>query len=264
MSTMTSGLPKKGPRDTRTFWSLKLAPRTAEGLPLTTVVCGYVKGRAGPTWYAAAPTFATAGVRIVGMDASRQFGHLVHHTPDEFGGFTYRMMFYNESDKPTAISCSVLGGERLPDSMHASIVDETNGTIRRADETLSVQVPAKSRAYRVLAVGDKYYAAKLLRNVAPFTRFALYPNPFRGALTVSFMMPESVKRVVCRLFDTQGRLVWQHAQPVRGGRANRVVWDGRTPRGRPVAAGSYVLRLSAYGFDGTHVASLEQQLIHLR
>jgi hypothetical protein len=265
MSTATSGLPKVKDGNAGTSWALKVVPWAAGDLPLTTVVCGFVRGRSRPSYYAAAPTFATAGVRVADTDGSKQYGHMVHHATDGFGGFSYRLMFYNESDKPTSISYSVLTVGDLPDSLHVSLVDEANGTVVRSQETLSIRVPAKSRVYRTLAVGDKYYASRFMKNVAPFTRFALYPNPFRGALTMSFMMPESVKHVECRLFDPRGRVVWQHnLRKVRSGRLNTVVWDGLTPQRRPVAAGTYVLRLSALDTDGARVATLKRQVTHLR
>jgi hypothetical protein len=260
MSTVSK---RRAAEDTRE-WVLTLAPRTSAGSSLSTVICGFVPGGGDPTYYPAAPTFASAGVRVIDRTSSHQYGHVIHHASDRLGGLTYDLVFYNDSDRPTEIACALAGLDRFADSLHVSVVDRMTARVEEAGDVLRVPVPAKSRVYRSLTVGDRYYAGKLLRDVAPFARFALCPNPMHGSLTVSFMMPEGMAHVVCRLFDPRGRMVWDHTQAVRGGRDNRMVWDGRTPQGRPVAAGTYVLRLSAYGRDGRHVASLEQQLIHLR
>jgi hypothetical protein len=78
-------------------------------------------------------------------------------------------------------------------------------------------------------------------------------------------MPEGVGRVEAKLFDPLGRVVWQYAdRDVVGGGVNRIVWDGRNSLSKPVASGTYVLKLSAFDTAGRHMKSLERRLINAR
>jgi hypothetical protein len=189
----------------------------------------------------------------------------MHHAPDRFGGFSYELVLYNDADVATDISLRVEGAARLPEGFTVTLVDPVEGVQQRQEGAYAVRVPAKGRVHRLLAVGGGGYAAVWLKNVKPFARFALGPNPFRGALAMRFMMPEGVGRVECRLFDPLGRVVWRHvARGVRGGRMMQVVYDGRTSAGRPLAAGTYVLKLSAFDTRGGHMKSLKRQVMAVR
>jgi hypothetical protein len=96
-----------------------------------------------------------------------------------------------------------------------------------------------------------------------FAQFAAFPNPLRGALVVRYLMPEGVSRVDISLYSLAGRRVWSTVQRnIRVGAPNRIVWNG-TVKGRPVAAGSYILRLSAFGDNGQQLKSINRELIRL-
>jgi hypothetical protein len=72
-----------------------------------------------------------------------------------------------------------------------------------------------------------------------------FPNPARGALTLSFEAPAGAVGSIT-IFSAEGRLVRRLPVVGRGG-AQRVGWDGRDEQGRRVAGGVYVARLSAAG-----------------
>jgi hypothetical protein len=73
------------------------------------------------------------------------------------------------------------------------------------------------------------------------------PSPVRTSARIPFdlSVPSSI---TLRIYDPQGRAVRTLAEgPFPGGR-HTIDWDARDARGRPVAAGAYVLRLEGAGF----------------
>ncbi len=265
MSTVSNSLPKRKPRGANGSWALKVVPSVAGAGKATPVVCAYDSAATGLTRYPAAPTVASAGIRLFEQGRTARYGHAVRGSVDSAGGCSFALELYNNGEQAADISFTIAGRERLPSTAHAWIVDPTEGVLHDADGRITVQVPAKGRAVRVLAVGDDTYARLWLRNVKPFARFAAYPNPFRGVITLRFMMPESARRVECRLFDPLGRQVWRHElDDIRVGGMNMVVWDGRTRLGGCAASGTYVLQLDAYGKQTGHMKTLRRRLIRVR
>jgi len=73
------------------------------------------------------------------------------------------------------------------------------------------------------------------------------PSPVRTSARIPFDLP-APSSITLRIYDPQGRAVRTLAEgPFRGGR-HTIDWDARDARGRPVAAGAYVLRLEGAGF----------------
>jgi hypothetical protein len=82
----------------------------------------------------------------------------------------------------------------------------------------------------------------------PMSRLSLaapYPNPARGAVTISFALPPGAERARLSIFDTAGRLVrsLDHSPAVSG--PQTVSWDGRADNGREVRSGVYFIRLES-------------------
>ena len=119
-------------------------------------------------------------------------------------------------------------------------------------------VPAGS-CYLVVALDDAGHAggySDLLRadatgvgdGAAPAAlRIAgVAPNPFNPRATVWYELPRAGVAALV-VYDLRGRLVRTLAHgPLEAGR-HRAEWDGRDEAGRAVAAGAYVLRLTAAG-----------------
>jgi hypothetical protein len=78
------------------------------------------------------------------------------------------------------------------------------------------------------------------------TLHAAAPNPFNPATTLAYDLA-SGGRVSLKIYSIDGRLVRTLVdEPVPAGRYS-VVWQGRDDGGRPVASGTYVVRLVAPG-----------------
>lgn len=257
------GLPKSAAQGKT--WSLRLEPRVGESRALGPVVLGYAPAQAGQdkTWYPSAPSFSDAGVCVVDATGGR-FGHAVaHRTVD--GGVSFRVEFFNNADTPRRITCAILGSESIPDSLSLAVVEPRTGAVDVGPEAIVVDVPAKGRAVRIVSVGDPSHHAHALAGVKAFAGFMAYPNPFRGAVALQFMLPENVSRVEYRLFDAQGRQLWHQVQRtgLQTG-ANRVVWDGTVGAGTAAATGTYLLQATAYDTDGKVLGTREQRMVRVR
>lgn len=75
---------------------------------------------------------------------------------------------------------------------------------------------------------------------------SVFPNPARGASTISFTLPHSAAATVS-VFDVAGRRLARLADGTYAAGRNDVVWNGRDEAGRRVAAGVYLVRLETGG-----------------
>jgi parallel beta-helix repeat protein len=69
-----------------------------------------------------------------------------------------------------------------------------------------------------------------------------YPNPFRTAVTIRFVMPDD-GAVDLSILDAGGRRVRSLARGWRAGGGRAVVWDGRDDEGRRLKPGVYFCRI---------------------
>jgi hypothetical protein len=83
--------------------------------------------------------------------------------------------------------------------------------------------------------------ARLLRN---------YPNPFNPATKIVFRLDRDAQATL-RVFDVHGRLVRTLVDSYLSAGPRTVEWDGRDDRGRPLASGTYYMRLQG---GGTYVS----------
>lgn len=94
-----------------------------------------------------------------------------------------------------------------------------------------------------------------------------FPNPFADRTLFSFTVggARAPEEAVLRLYTVRGRKILEIA--VGGGDlrvgVNSVAWDGRDADGDDVANGTYLVRLTVRGADGSS-ASLQQKLVRVR
>jgi flagellar hook assembly protein FlgD len=77
-----------------------------------------------------------------------------------------------------------------------------------------------------------------------------YPNPFNPETTIRYDLPVQAE-VRLTIFDVLGRTVRtliEQKQPAGG---HSAVWDGRDDRGRQLASGLYLYRVTAGEFHKT-------------
>ncbi len=117
--------------------------------------------------------------------------------------------------------------------------------------------------YNVVA-GTAQYAQDFLNSVlgAYDLRLVNFPNPFTGSTSIRFSLPSTVATVAYRLrvFDFQGRLVWEKTW--NGGASLNTTWDGRNRLGEMVPAGQYHLLLDAQP-EGKPAFEARRKLIKL-
>ena len=71
-------------------------------------------------------------------------------------------------------------------------------------------------------------------------RIRCYPNPFNPSVTIT-CESSSAGSAYLRIYNTTGQLVRTYAI-ASADRVHRVVWNGRNSTGKPVSAGTYIIR----------------------
>jgi hypothetical protein len=72
------------------------------------------------------------------------------------------------------------------------------------------------------------------------------PNPFVGATSIAFSVPDATEVWSVHIYDLSGRLVRRLDVP-SGTRTGLLVWDGRNRSGAFASSGVYFARLSGSG-----------------
>jgi hypothetical protein len=98
-----------------------------------------------------------------------------------------------------------------------------------------------------IVAGGPEYVESFLKGVtgAYHLRLVNFPNPFGAQTSIRFSLPGTFSDVDyrVRIFDFQGRLVWEKIW--KGGSELNTGWDGRTLSGRTAPAGQYHLMVEA-------------------
>ena len=85
-------------------------------------------------------------------------------------------------------------------------------------------------------------------------RFALYPsvpNPFTRETTIAYDLAHATE-VDLAIYDVSGRLVRRlRSNTTEGPGRHEALWDGRDTGGNEVAAGTYIYRLEASGYEAS-------------
>ena len=79
---------------------------------------------------------------------------------------------------------------------------------------------------------------------------AVWPNPASGSATIRFSVPPR-ESASLEIFDLRGHRVRRLMQDVRGTGFLKAAWDAQNDQGRPVASGTYFLRLRAQSGEVT-------------
>uniref|UniRef100_A0A832I353 DUF4082 domain-containing protein n=1 Tax=Eiseniibacteriota bacterium TaxID=2212470 RepID=A0A832I353_UNCEI len=147
------------------------------------------------------------------------------------------------SPRPGTVDAAVLGatGPGLAGDGELAVV-----TFRaRADGEPAVRLAeakARDAANQPVALG----APARPRPAPPATTAlgAVFPNPFRGTLNVSFSLAREA-RVRVTVFDLAGRVVRRVEDGPRPAGFHVVTWDGRAETGRAAPSGVYVVRFES-------------------
>jgi len=79
---------------------------------------------------------------------------------------------------------------------------------------------------------------------------AASPNPFHPQTRITYVLRPTVERVCLTVYDLRGRWVVRLVDGQESGTIRSVLWNGKDERGRPAAAGVYIVRLDL-GSDTT-------------
>ncbi|HEX5133698.1 MAG TPA: C25 family cysteine peptidase [Candidatus Krumholzibacteria bacterium] len=77
-----------------------------------------------------------------------------------------------------------------------------------------------------------------------------YPNPFNPTTTIAFSVAKDTN-VDLRIYDVRGAAVRTLVSGRQQAGVHRIIWDGQTDRGQPVASGVYFYKLIAGSFTDT-------------
>jgi hypothetical protein len=75
-----------------------------------------------------------------------------------------------------------------------------------------------------------------------------FPNPFNPSTTISFDLPTRVQTSLI-IYNVSGQIVRTLISRELSAGSYRIEWDGKDNRGRPVATGVYLYRLTAGTFS---------------
>ena len=240
--------------DVRVEWesapSVDAAMNRDAGEGVRVVHCAQANGpEASSLFGPMAPSFESAGAGVR-CPASGALARYVLHRGGSDAGRVFGIVFYNNGDADAVLGYAVKGTETLPDGYGANLLNAATGT---SVEPLGVvTVAPRSELQYTLAVGDaSFMAGFATRFVAPALSLATpAPNPFAGRLVIRFSLPETgIRGARLVLFSSLGKRVWQVKTGSRAG-VHRIVFDGRDNSGRPLAAGLYVLRMTALDTHG--------------
>ncbi|MBN2038285.1 MAG: DUF2341 domain-containing protein [Chitinispirillaceae bacterium] len=266
MSTIT-GTPKQAHER---GWMIKLVPHEEDGSRLNPVYCGCMQDKApGVRYFPQPPSFSDLGAGVYDEKSGRIYGHKVQHGMSD-GGCAYLLVFTNRTEAPRTIRCFLDRGAGFPSDRGTAIYDPVTGTIESGDATeFLVPVAGQGQEYRWLFAGTAAFISSAARkwNAGVLGFGAPYPNPLRGFVHLRYSLPfGSVSRVDFMAVDIRGRIVWQKTIPEKSviGGNRECLWNGTTTRGTRLAAGLYVIKMTAYDLKHKSVGSFEQRITVLR
>jgi PKD repeat protein len=248
-------------------WALHVASSTEDGSSLSTVHCGYTAAQrsGGVSYYPMSPSFGTMHVAVCDESGSKAYGIALSHASAD-GGYAFLLAFINDGTDAGRIMYHLENSTTLPKGLKAAVWNGNAGKF----ETFSpkgdaaVTVGAGAREYRLLVVGDAGYLAKarLIGHPSLLALVGTYPNPFKGSVRIRYSIPyEGVKSVKFTIYNLSGKIVWRHeVKDVTRSGASDLVWNGTGTDGRCVAAGVYVLRMSAMNNGSKPVGVFERKM----
>jgi hypothetical protein len=243
-------------------WAIRVASSDDSGSALSSVYCGVSTstpsgtslGRptGGVSYYPLAPSFGTTHVGVFESAAKPVQGHAIAHSKTD-GGYAYMLAFVNDGGAKRRIAYHLDNLSSVPEPLRAAVYNaQTGGFDDFSKGDAGVSVGAGSTEYRWLLVGDAGYLAKakMIARPAVLSLVGTYPNPFSGMVRIRYSLPyEGIKSLRFAIYNLSGRVVWRHEiKDVSGSGVSDLFWNGTSGGdGRPVAAGIYVLRMTALG-----------------
>jgi hypothetical protein len=227
--------------------------------------CGYSARAREAARYPLPPSFARSGVGI--CDQNRLFGYAVMSRLDR-NGIAYQLKFFNDGDEAAEIwyhTDSTLAGRS---DMQVSLYDPASGTVTPVDGWQSIKLAKGSSEYRWLVVGGADYQSRFRQG---FTRYPLglarlSPNPCRSSLRIQYTVPyNDVSELTFAIFSLSGRKVWEHRidrQIISG--EGQLVWNSAADPRQQIAAGMYLLRMTARFRDQSAPKSIERRFVFVK
>jgi PKD repeat protein len=251
------------------LWAVKVLPKTADSSVLSAVYCGYTPKRSdSKIVYPVSPSFDGTGVCVYDAKTGVLCGHKMLGDITD-GGCSYLLAFNNGLPTAQTLSIALERTGAIPSTMKTAVFNIQTGELAMvapgATATVSVPVEGNSREYRWLFVGDAHYisSAARLNASAKLALTSVYPNPVRRFAHLLYTLPfGTVASVDFTVLDIMGRTVWHKnikEQSIFGGRRD-YVWYGTGETGRRVAAGVYVLRMTANDPKGKNVGAIDRRI----
>jgi hypothetical protein len=264
MSLLSLKSAKKLARET---WAVKVSGQTKEGASLGPVYCGFVAGKEKMTdFFSAPPQLDNITLRV--CDAKKRlFGHEIMRGELDEGGASFDVAIVNNSTVASAVEYRFEMVNPLPAGMQAMLIDPQTGTCLSIEKPLSASVGGGESVYRQLVVGGKDYLAKIKRE----TRFwrldflGASPNPFSRVVRIRYSLPAAgISRVKLSIIGVSGRTVFETQRMSDNGPGlQEILWDGKDGHNRHVAAGVYVLRMTAFGDKTTIAGTFERKMTYM-
>ncbi len=250
----------------RSGWAVRIAGKTGEG-ELSEVYCGYCEGEPGTTYYPVPTLFSGTGIRACDV-SKRRFGHaLARGNWSKERGISFDLAFFNSTEKMQTMDYQVEDVQQLPENVNVAIVDYATGAFEDASRNLQVSLAKGRTVYRRLVIGTDEYLSKVKRDLQTFKLAlgATSMNPFSRMVKIRFSLPrEGVNRVRFTIIDIMGRTVWEHSLWCgRLSGAQEYMWSGRTSSQRPVGAGMYVLRMTAFDEKRNAAGTFEKKIPYM-
>jgi PKD repeat protein len=247
----TTGFSKKTSGDR---WSVRVGVRTTDGQQLNDIYCAYAPGTGAVTYHPLPPTFSSLRAGVYDRETMRVFGHAVAHTPMA-KGFRFDIAFVNGDDQTRTFAYSAQPFDSLPDGYRVAFLDQSGDTWAAADRSATVSVPARSTAYRVLAVGTADFLGivdKAKYGSLSLARCSITPGA--GSVRIRYQIPAiGISAVSFSLHDLSGRLIWR--KNIERGKGLHsgdqiLLWNGKNLSNTAAPAGIYVLSLQGIDEKG--------------
>jgi hypothetical protein len=231
-----------------------------------TVRCGYAPAMAKAMLFPLAPSFGDIVAGVHTTAGSILYGHAILDKANN-GGFFYEVRFVNHGAQQHIVHARLEHGDALPGGMRAILFDPAKGGAVAAADWLDIPVDANSTAYRWVVVGSQAYVNDFVKNFKPYQlRLAgVFPNPATSRVTIRYTVPYTgLRELSFAIYDIAGRRVWNRAVtgPFAVGE-NSLLWNGQNALGRPVAAGTYFLRMVAVESNSNKTRVFKTRLIFL-
>jgi PKD repeat protein len=265
------GLNKMGSGPQTSGWTVRVTSHAGDGSSLGSVYCGYSASQAGGvSYYPLAPSFGKVHAAVSDESGKKAYGIAIAHGKTN-SGCAFQLTFVNDGSSANRISYTIenLGG--MPQGVTAAVWNNESGNLEymaaQKDEAV-VTVAAGAREYRTLLVGDAGYLAKAKQIAQPplLALVGTYPNPFKGLVRIRYNVPfEGVKSLKFTIYNLSGRVVWRHElKDVAKHGTSDLLWNGTGADTRPVAAGIYILRMTALNNGLKSIGVFERKMTMLQ